>query len=854
MQTTQPTKKRRPLWLRFLLITALVLGLLVLLLVGIAAVFNKQITRRVLAEVEKNLTTELQVGDAGLSLISGFPNASVDLTDVKVKDAFGGYLLAAREVSFRFDVRSLFGDRIEVRRLRISGGGVRVRINERGRANYNIFRENNETEDSSLKIDLENAELNNLLLSFQNTRTRQAAEANLRSAGIAGNLSARQFQLSSQADLTVARLQMDDSRYLLGEDVRYNAVLAVDLDKGLFDFQNVDLTVGGNTFTVEGIAVDKPAYTELNLKLLSKQGDISVVFDLLPEPYHSYFNDFQSSGTYDFTGFIRGRAGKSNTPTVGVEVALRNGRLTSEKLQSPLQNVSFRAIYSAPPNGAGVFEIADFNGMFGGEPLSLALKITNLDDPYVEFQCRGALPLAAAYGLLDNPDVTAGGGVVRVNNLAVQGRFADMVDMSRIGQVTADGDVQFEEAEIVYRSVAINARSGRLRLEDNVFSLDSCEIQAGRSDIAFTGTARNLLPVLFADSLNSTRALLEFNARLQSRQLDLTQLIGLTAVPENAGEAPLVDSLRTAANIDRQRLTEKLNGTFEATIGNLQYEKIQAQHFAGRLTFDHNQMAVQGDLYAMDGVMQLDGMAYFALSPTLKLRISARHLDLQTCMEQCENFGQGVVTDRNLRGRLSGRVVVWAFWDETNRFLLDKLRAYADVSVANGELVDLKMLEDFSNYIHIEDLRQVKFTRLQNYLEIDKEKLYIPAMFIQSNALNLTLSGTHTFDNDIDYKVKVNAGQLLFNRIKKHDADLEPLPAQKGWFNVFYTMKGTVDVYDMKRGKKAVKTEFERSEARKQLIASAIAQEFEGAGAPAPKPEDDVEYLDEITGGGANRQ
>ena len=124
----------------------------------------------------------------------------------------------------------------------------------------------------------------------------------------------------------------------------------------------------------------------------------------------------------------------------------------------------------------------------------------------------------------------------------------------------------------------------------------------------------------------------------------------------------------------------------------------------------------------------------------------------------------------------------------------------------------------------------MKFTNMQNYLEVSNQRLYIPVMFIQSNALNMSLSGVHTFNNDIDYKIKINAGQTVMNRVKKHDPDLDPLPAEKGWFNLFYTIVGNVDVYDMKRGKKTVKAEFERSEARKSIIARELDQAFTGAG------------------------
>ena len=41
--------------------------------------------------------------------------------------------------------------------------------------------------------------------------------------------------------------------------------------------------------------------------------------------------------------------------------------------------------------------------LVAGQPLAFSLKITDLDDPVVDFQFQGALPLDAAYGLLDNP-------------------------------------------------------------------------------------------------------------------------------------------------------------------------------------------------------------------------------------------------------------------------------------------------------------------------------------------------------------------------------------------------------------------------------------------------------------------
>jgi hypothetical protein len=854
----------RSSWLRRILIGLLfsVLSLL-LLLVVIAAFFDKQVSQQLVAEINKNLKTELRVGDASLSLFSGFPAASIDLSQVRLKDALGGQLLVAEQLSFRFDLLSLFGDDLKIHSASLRDGAIRVVVNRAGKSNTDIFKEEKNAKkpaaESKLRLALEKAELQNVAILYENAPTQQVAEMIVNQADASGNFSAQQFRLSSQADLKVTRLDTDSSRYLAGEKLHYDAVLAVDLKRGAYGLQNVELTLGGNTFNVDGLAITKPDATELNFKLTSQEGDISMIANLLPGAYHAYFREFQSSGNYSCTGTVKGRLSKTETPAIGFEVALRDGKITSEMLQSPLRNVSFRARYNAQPDGSGEFELADFKGDFGGQPLSLSLKVNQLDDPLVDFQANGVLPLDAAYGLFNDELITAGDGLVRLNRLSVQGRYADMTSMRRISQVNAAGEIQFSKAALTYNKIPLLAETGFLRLQDNEFRLDSFVLQAGKSDFTLQASAKNLLPVLFADSLNSADALLEFGGRLRSQHFDVGQLIEMfsvqTTASEAGGEAQL-DSLKKEKNAERSMGMDKLKGVFEASINTFRYEKIEGKNFAGKFEFDRNSLNIKGNAAAMQGDLALDGNARFDREPSLKMRITAHDLDLQTMLAQCESFGQEVITDANMRGRLNGRVVLWAYWDEAGTFDMKRLRALADVQATNGELLKVKMFEDFSTFVHLDDLRRIKFTDLQNYLEIKNERLYLPVMLIQSNALNMTLSGEHTFENDIDYKIKINAGQVLLNRLKKHDSDLDPLPEKKGFFNLYYTIVGNLDKYDMKRKKKTVKTEFERSEARKALIAREIDKEFSGTPVDAmleptlPSENNGEEYLDEIQGRG----
>jgi hypothetical protein len=236
----------------------------------------------------------------------------------------------------------------------------------------------------------------------------------------------------------------------------------------------------------------------------------------------------------------------------------------------------------------------------------------------------------------------------------------------------------------------------------------------------------------------------------------------------------------------------------------------------------------------MGGSILLDGNAFFEEKPRLKARFTTKNLDLREVFRQFDNFGQATILDKNLRGRLDARVAVDGFWDEKGVFDEKKMRVLAEMTGRNGELVDLAMLKDFSKYIHVEDLERVKFTEIQNFLEISKEKIYLPAMFIQSNACNMTISGTQTFDDKIDYHFKVNAGQVLLNKMKKHQKDLDPQPEKDGLFNLYYTMCCHLDKYEVNRDKKGVKEAFEKSESRKKIIEAALNSEFAGVDVTMP--------------------
>jgi len=805
----------------------------------LAYFYEDEIGAKVVKELSKELKVDLQVKNVELSVFSGFPDASINLDGVRLEDTNKKELLKAERLSFRFGLLSLFSDNIKVHKVSVENGSLRLYIDKRGQQNFDILKSTTEekTTDTSFAISLDEAELNNIMLRYQDDRSKQKIKTLVNNATFSGEFTNTKFSVNSNSNLFLHYIRNEDEDYLKNRKVSYDAKIDVNMEAGTYDFKRVSLIVNENEFIVDGHLDVEEMRTKVDILLTSDDASLESVIQLMPEEYLEYFSDFSSRGEFDFELWVQGNYSAKEKPGMEAKFGLKNGEIRSRKLEDPLRDVSFEAKFTNGQyrnNKTSVFEINEFKGLFARKPVTLDFMIFNFDQPQIDFKLNGTLPLESIYGLANSPMITGGSGEIRVRDLKIDGKLADMQSMSAIKKVKATGSAIFEDATLIVKKKAVSIEEGTVKLDGNTFILEEVQLTGAESAVQLDGTFFNLLPVLFSDKRNTKKAELEFDAKLKAAKLDIGKLIALTeaeAVPtsyDNEDKRLAVnDSLQAKGVEQRARFTNLLKGKFEANIGNFIYDKIEGEDFLGRLEFDNNQMTVKGRTNAMDGILDLDGVMYFVNKPYLKAKLICNNVNIKEFFKQSGNFGQEVLMDKNLDGKINSKMVIQAYFDQDNNFQYDKLRVLAGIGIKDGYLKDFKMLESFSDYVKIEDLRNIKFTTLKNWLEIRNGKIFMPAMFIQSNALNLELSGEYTFANDLDFNIKVNAGQILINSFKKHNKKLKPQAAKKdGFFNLYYKVFGNVDAIDYEMNKREVKQDLARSEHRRREIRVALRKEF----------------------------
>jgi AsmA-like C-terminal region len=167
-----------------------------------------------------------------------------------------------------------------------------------------------------------------------------------------------------------------------------------------------------------------------------------------------------------------------------------------------------------------------------------------------------------------------------------------------------------------------------------------------------------------------------------------------------------------------------------------------------------------------------------------------------------ENFDQSFIEDRHLKGQATADVSLEMTLNENLNLYQETLVGDISAVIRNGELNNFEPLKKLNKFIDDASLHKLRFADIKNDIHIENKTIYIPQMEIRSNVTSLKISGTHTFDQHIDY-------HIVTPLRKRQISDTEELNAIEdegsGRTNLLLKITGTTDNYKVSYDTKAVK-------------------------------------------------
>ena len=759
-------KKRLRIILEYLSAFVLII-LLLLAITGVVVVkfYGDDLKTFVMEQINHRLDSKVDVDEITVKVFHKFPNTSIQLKNVTIWSThnfnthnFNGpgadTLLSAKNINISFNLIGLIRKKYNIRQLEIKDGIMHLYTDLDGEVNYQIFSGNDRKQKEASPVNLSSLRITNFSMVLNNQVKHLTSTGTLKRIDLNGRFSKRNTQLKGSLSGWLGEISNKEILYASNREVE--AELNLDVRDSLYTIKSGQLQLDRIVADIDGhFILHQGEGVEMDLFATAKNLEIHEVLDLLPSEISIPLQGIRGSGNLQLFSRITGMVSSMLTPKIEADFQTTNADLSWDQLPFSVKNLNLNGSYS---NG-GEFNpvttsliVEALTADVGSDHLSLNGRIQNFYDPNFSFKLKGdihpeqwlhwykQIPLDKAQGTIFS-DITVSGSYDRLKPkgqkfLAFD--FAGGLSLEEVGFRIHKDDTPFTNM------------NGTIHIE-NDFWEPSLSGSFGKSDFTFSGSGLNLLSFL----LKKDEPLVA-SATLHTNQIDLQELINSFSRE---------DKKRNGTILFPDRLKLKL----DFVISEFTMQRFEAQHLRGVATYDSPVLLVDSlTMQTMDGTLTGDYRMTQGQSGDIFVNVNSSlyNLDIKKLFYSFKNFGQDQITDEHIKGTISGNCLFSADFDSTFSIRKQSILSENNVSIQDGELNSFAPLLALSRFIEVEELQNIHFETLENNILIKEGQVIIPSMEIHTNALNMSASGIHEFNNHYDYRLKLKLSELLYSKAR----------------------------------------------------------------------------------------
>jgi len=801
-------------------------AILLLLLVFLAMVFEKSISKAAIAALRSQLRTEITVEDVSLSLIRGFPRATLSLKGVKIK-GYGAEtnVVDVEVLALKCGIFSLLTGNYSFHTVELSKGDISLYRATNGLTNYDIFAPTAGKNKADL-FPVSRLQLTDVRVHYEDEAFWQKMQLNCVSIDLrTGLINPEEPEKGDfyylAGDLISDYVIYSSDSFLVGNAININTTINYLADSAFYRIDKSKILINGSLLQANGewevlreeqdsSAAAALAYgVDLRVQLLTDEAKLSSLAPILPITHRHYFAGWESGtkmyATIDCFGLIT----SDSVPVFNALLGMRSGKLEHDSLTGALRDVNFELFYTNKDEvyGEPQLKVSDFSAKLAGSPIHFEYVRSGLFNPHISINTSGTINLGAIYKFI-SPNISAAGGTVRLDSIRVDGFYADMLSPTTQNRVQLLGEATFSGAAISYRGNNISVDKGQVKFKGNSAAVEEVSLAATESNLTLNGNLGNLLPFFLADSDNAYQAQLLFNLAVQGNGLDLDEWLKILAPPNSNG------SPAYWANF-----CSWLHGKLQLRLHNIGWQKILMQQITANVLIEKSKIsATHWQANWAGGKIEAFGQALLQAAPNLAVAMKISQVEAAKWLEECQNLGQAEFTNKQIAGLLTGNFTFTGSWDTLGQWREKDFVAYGDIVVQTGELTGIPAMKLLSSNLRINDLEKINFVDFYAQFKVENRILLLPNFFLRGHGYNLMAVARSDFDKNFDYQLKFNTSSVLLNRVKANRPDMEAAVRSKdeGLSNLYIRAAGNIanNNISLRLGKTAVKAGLYQETAR----------------------------------------
>lgn len=775
-------------WL-FISLSALIVCFIIFALI-VGFFYQDKVKKIIVDELNKNLRTEIKVKDIDFSLFRKFPYATLTFNNLSAKDATEekkDTLLKAEKLLLNFNIIDIFQDNYRIKEIDLVNARLNLKIYNDNTDNYTFWKKSTDTTSSSFKLELKKINCNNVQVRYTHAPLKQLYDLKIIKGVLSGKFYDNIFKANVDADAFVNDILIDDLHFLEKRKVNISLSLKVNNEAATYNISEGQLCVGRMCFGISGIVNNKNEKTKLDLSIKGKEIDLPAFIEELPEQYKSHLTDYKTNGIIHFDALIKGMVGKDELPNISIVFGMKDGSINQQKNNITLNGISFDAHFNnGEKHNLSTYKLLfeNFKANMTQGSVNSNFSVEDFDNPLLKVEAKANINLSEMVKFLNVNifDEIAG-------DLTMNFMFSSKInDFSKFKpedfiNSKCNGNAQLRNASFSLKehNKKFKNINGNFQFNNNDIVIDSLKAATELSDFWLHGYFRNALSFIFIPAQK-----ISVDAGLISNKIVLDEL--------------LFSSVNKNDTVYKMQFSKFIDYNLDVKIKQLHFRKFEAQNLKGKFQLKNKILTAENfNFDAFDGNItasaNIDGIQENVFITRCKAKL--QKTDINKMFYQLENFGQNSLSDKNIKGKLTADIDFLAKVSSALNIDMKSIYSYADIAIENGELIDYAPIKKLSQFIKVNDLSHIKFQTLKNHIEIKNQTINIPNMSIKSDAINIEAMGTHTFDNKIDYRLRILLSDLLGKKVKKprkEDNEFGTVEEDGlGHTTIFLKITGTVD-------------------------------------------------------------
>ncbi|MBL7964367.1 MAG: AsmA family protein [Flavobacteriales bacterium] len=752
----------------------IVIALVVLVVLILAAaiilpiVFKGKIEAIVKEQVNANLNATVDWGDWDITILKSFPNLTVTIEDVKVcnKAPFEGICLAEiGALSATIDIKSLWRDKIEIKRVGLTRPFIHAKVLADGRANWDIALTDStaaetpaDTSTSAFNVGLQEYWIERGRVIYDDASLPMYMDLRGLHHKGSGDFTQDLFTLSTTTHCDTAGVVFDGVTYLKNATADIKADLDMDLPNMKFTFKENEASVNQLVLGMDGWLAMPGDDIVMDLKWDTRRNDLATILSLVPAEFATDLKGVDMSGKVAFNGFVKGTYNETTMPGFGVHIGVDNGRFKYPDLPESVERIMISCDITSPEGkdlDGMVVDLKRFAMQLAGNPIDARLHLSRpISDPNIDTEVKARLDLASLGRVVPMPKGDELKGRLSAD-VALKGAMSD-IEAQRFEKFKADGELILQD--MVYRSdslpYAIGITNLHFDFNPRYLALVNYTGSIGASDLKASGRIDNYLQWWLKDST------LTGSFTAASELFDLNELMG-PSTAETTTEAPADTSQMSLIEVPKN-----VDFRMNASVRKLVYDNMTLANAKGALHV-HDERVDLKDVFfnIFGGDVKMSGSydTKDKARPFFDLAYDVKELDIEQTVQYVETVQKMAPIAKTCKGKYSTALTMTADLDPHMMPKMETLTGKGSFRTKSMRVDGFQPLVDLAKALKVQGIENTTFNDLFFTYHFKDGKMITDPFDVKIDRIKANVGGSTAFaDQAIDYDMKAKVPTDMF--------------------------------------------------------------------------------------------